>query len=749
MTATRRPLDRDLVATLALCAYSVAVAAGFARVFRGWEFLSDLVVLAVAGHAISFVLRRARVSAFVAVPAMTVLLVCIVCWQAYPDTLRWFLPTSETWDLFRTETDLVRELFPTAVAPVPDNAGWAVLAALAMVVVIILADTFAFRAEARAEALVPGGVLFVFVAAVGSNRLRVTLTVLLIATGILAVIALRHLYETGRRVEVVATARSHGRLVPAAVGTAAAVAVMAGFIGPRIPGANADPWFDTRGRAGGVTEVPSPLVDLRDRLVNQRATEMFRVTATERSYWRITTLAHFDGNTFSIPDRPLERVEGEFGASRPGAAEIRQDITIQGLGGQMVPAAAEPTAAEPTQGDRDDLRWNADIATLLKVGDELENGDTFTIVSASPRVAALQLRLSESDSPPDRIYLELPSDFPESIRQQALEVTAGTQGSFDAALALQNWFRSGFEYSTDLQDGADLSAMEAFVRDRVGFCVQFAATFAAMGRSLDIPTRVAVGYTYGTQLPDGSYSVLGKNYHAWPEVWFDDVGWVMFEPTPGRGAPGTEQYTGVAPEQDGTPVAPDDGEAGAPTTTTPATPGSTPNAPTAQDELPDFSGEFPGIAQDAVDRSEPRDWRPFIAVAVIVLLLVLPAIVRRVKRRLERLNPPEQRVVDAWARATRAARSVGVPGRASMTPHEWARATAGAIPVAARPMTELATTVEAVAFAPPGRIDVGSTGPYGTSIARECSAWSHQIEEIAQDTYSTRERVVRYFTVFD
>ena len=747
MSASRRPLDRDLVATLALGAYSLAVAAGFARVFRGWDFLPDLVVLLVVGHTISFVLRRARVSAFIAVPAMAVVLVCVVCWQAYPDTLRWFLPTSETWNLFRTETDLVRELFPTAVAPVPDNAGWAVLAALAMVVVIILADTFAFRAEARAEALVPGGVLFVFVAAVGSNRLRVTLTVLLIATGILAVIALRHLYETGRRVEVVATARTHGRLVPAAVGTAAAVAVLAGFIGPRIPGANADPWFDTRGRSGGVTEVPSPLVDLRDRLVNQRATEMFRVTASERSYWRIATLAQFDGNTFTFPDRPLERVDGAFGSGRPGAAEITQSITIQGLGGQMVPAAAEPTQASPV----DDLRWNSDISTLFTVGDELENGDTFTIVSASPRVSSLQLRVSESDSPPDRIYLDLPSDFPDAIRQQALEVTAGAQGSYDAALALQNWFRDDdeFDYSTDLQDGVDISAMEAFLRDRVGFCTQFAGTFAAMARSLDIPARVAVGYTYGTQLPDGSYSVLGKNYHAWPEVWFDDVGWVMFEPTPGRGAPGTAQYTGVDPQQDGTPVTPDEGEGGAPTTTAPATAGSLPDAPTAQDELPDFSGEFPGIAQDAVDQSTPRDWRPLIAAAVIVLLLVLPAIVRRVKRRLERLNPPEQRVVDAWARATRAARSVGVPGRASMTPHEWARATAGAIPVAARPMTELATTVEAVAFAPPGRIDVGSIGPYGTSIARECSAWSRQIEEIAQDTYSARERVVRYFTVFD
>ena len=744
MSAARRPVDRDLVATLALTAYSVAVAAGFARVFRGWSFLPDLVVLAVAGHAISFVLRRVKVSAFVAVPLVAIVLLGIVWWQHYPETLRWFLPTAETWDLFRAETDLVRELFPTAVAPVPDTAGWSVLAALAIVVVVLLADTFAFRAEARAEALVPGGVLFVFVAAVGSNRLRVTLTVLLIATGILAVIALRQLYDTGRRVEVVATARSHGRLVPVAVGTAAAVAVVAGFVGPRIPGANADPLFDTRGRSGGVTELLSPLVDLRDRLVNQRGDEMFRVTTTERSYWRMATLAQFDGNMFTYPDRPLDAVEGSLGTARPGAATIEHTIVIEGLGGQNVPAAAEPTNVSGPG----DLRWNDDIATLIVVGDDLERGDTFDNVSAAPRPSPLQLRLSESDSPPDRIYLELPADFPDSVRQQALAVTAGVQGSYDVAVALQDWFQEEFRYDTDVPDAHNISAIEAFLRDRIGFCVHFAVTYAAMARSLDIPARVAVGFTYGTQLPDGSYSVLGKNLHAWPEVWFDDVGWVAFEPTPGRGAPGNEQYTGLDPQQDESPAEPSEGEGAAPTTTTP-TSNSTPEAPTAQDEIPDLSGLFPGDTQQAVDQGSDRDWRPIIIAALIALLLVLPAIIRRIKRRLERLAPPEQRVVDAWARATRAARSVGVPGRASMTPHEWSRATAQAIPVAARPMASLAEMVETVAFAPPGRIDVGTTGPYGTSIARECSAWSHQIEEIAQDTFSTRERLVRYFTVFD
>src|SRR5439155_9684535 len=40
---------------------------------------------------------------------------------------------------------------------------------------------------------------------------------------------------------------------------------------------------------------------------------------------------------------------------------------------------------------------------------------------------------------------------------------------------------------------------------------------------------------------------------AWPEVYVDGYGWVAFEPTPGRGAPGAEAYTGV-PEQQAAPA---------------------------------------------------------------------------------------------------------------------------------------------------------------------------------------------------
>ncbi len=73
-------------------------------------------------------------------------------------------------DQFRLDVDLVRDQFQTAVAPVIYEVGWATLAGLAMIVVIVMADSFAFKAEARGEALVPGGVLFVFIAALGSPR---------------------------------------------------------------------------------------------------------------------------------------------------------------------------------------------------------------------------------------------------------------------------------------------------------------------------------------------------------------------------------------------------------------------------------------------------------------------------------------------------------------------------------------------------------------------------------------------------
>jgi transglutaminase-like putative cysteine protease len=731
------PLDRDLVATFALATYSLAVAVGFARVFSGWAFLSDLALIVLVGHGTSFALRRAHVDGWLAIPGMAVVLVWLVAAIQYSSTFAWIFPWRDTWVQYRLDMTVVRDQFQTAVAPVIYDVGWATLAALAMVLVVVMADAFAFRAEARAESLVPGGVLFVFIAALGSPRLRIAATVLLIAAGILTVVALRVLHDRRRRVDL-ASSRRPAWVLPAASATAIFVAVAAGVVGPRLPGAGADPLYETRGRGGGITEVLSPLVDIRSRLVNRGNVELFRVNADAEAYWRQTTLPEFDGSTFKLPKRSLTRIDDNIATT--GGREIRQQIQILSLGGPLLPAAADPQRVAPNE----DIRLNTDTSTLVKTS-PLEAREVFTIISQTADVTPEVLRAATTANPPDEIFLGLPDDFPESVRALAADVTAGAATDYDRMLALQGFFR-GFTYSLEVQAGHGSNAIENFLEIRTGYCEQFSATMAAMARSLGVPSRVAVGFTPGVLGDDGWYSVLGKNAHAWPEIWFDGVGWVAFEPTPSRGIPGAEDVTGVPPQQDTTPAeAPGDGVADAGTVPPPPTTVFRPPttaAPRPDGQAPAQPTPRPATTTSGTDDGGADPWMPITVVALGVLALAAPAIVRRLRARRARHRASRERIVAAWERACRDVARAGVDARPSMTSREWADAAASQLPVAARPMASLAATLDLVEYARPESIDDAIAG----SLGDECEEWAGQVGRIATDTLPVTRKAARYFS---
>lgn len=311
---------------------------------------------------------------------------------------------------------------------------------------------------------------------------------------------------------------------------------------PVSPATQPSPTVTVKSTAPEVLTV-NPLVDIRSRLVDMSDVELFRVNSDTARFWRLTTLPRFDGHVFSLPPRSLGRVEDIDGGAAD-ARVIRQQIEILALTGQMVPAAGEVYEATSDQ----DLRFNADTGTLI-TSTGLVPGDQFTIESAEPELTAEELQAATTDDPPDEMFLGLPDDVADIVYEAALEVTAGATTDYDRLILLQNWFRTNFEYSLDVQAGHGNDAIEQFLRNRVGYSEQFAATFAVMARTLGIPSRVAVGFTPGELRSDRRYSVLGRNSHAWPEVWFDDIGWVDFEPTPGRGIPGAEDYTGVLATQ--------------------------------------------------------------------------------------------------------------------------------------------------------------------------------------------------------
>ncbi|RAG33164.1 hypothetical protein DN554_30265, partial [Burkholderia multivorans] len=133
----------------------------------------------VTGHLLSYLMRVGRVPGVIAVVGLGVVLATVAAWLIHPETFSAFLPSGATWDAVAADLTYTREQFSQSVAPVAYEGPWAMLGLIGVVLVVLLGDTFAFRAHGRGEALVPGAVLFVFVAALGTDRGRVRLTLLL------------------------------------------------------------------------------------------------------------------------------------------------------------------------------------------------------------------------------------------------------------------------------------------------------------------------------------------------------------------------------------------------------------------------------------------------------------------------------------------------------------------------------------------------------------------------------------------
>jgi hypothetical protein len=218
-----------------------------------------------------------------------------------------------------------------------------------------------------------------------------------------------------------------------------------------------------------------------------------------------------------------------------------------------------------------------------------------------------------------------------------------------------------------------------------------------MARSLGIPARVAVGFTEGDRDPTDPrrFQVRGIHAHAWPEVYFPGHGWVPFEPTPGRGIPGAESYTGIAPEQaESSETQP---TVSVVTTTTPSAPSSAPSSiPGSREEQPTRGAT---IRPD--DAGEENPWFPLArwALALVAAWLVVLLVAPRVRAATRNGDGPGGAVLGAWADALDPIRwTTGMRPRPSETHAEFARRAGPELGDQAAPVDELATLSERAAW---------------------------------------------------
>ena len=715
---TRRPLV--VAAEVGLAGVTLAAVLGMSRLFDGGGWLGPLAANAVVAHLVAAGLRRRGVSLPVTGVLMVVGAAIVASWTSYWSTTIAGIPTGDTWSSMSSDLGDAWRLYQDVIAPAPAETGFVLASCVAMWCVAFVADWAAFRLWVPFEATLPAGTLFLFTALLGTPRGR-SWAVALYASSLLAFLLLHRIARQDGSSHWVADRRGVGHRSLFTVGAGlAVVAVAAGAVlGPAVPGADSPGVLDPRSLRGDDGRVTiSPLVDIRSRLVDQSAVEVFTVRSTVRSYWRLTSLERFDGRLWSSSGS-YGRAEGELPESVPvqvARETVEQTFTISALAAIWLPAAYEPRAID-VQGL--EVRYDEDSATLIVDNDVTSSdGLAYTVSSASPRIATDDLSGLTAEAPQeirDR-FLALPDGFSPRVQGLALELTAGATSPAAQARALQDHLRT-FQYSLDVQRGHSEDALEDFLfTTKVGYCEQFAGAFAAMARSIGLPARVAVGFTPGEEDPatPGFFRVRGEYAHAWPEVYIEGAGWVLFEPTPGRGAPNTESYTGVPEAQAAA------NDPGAVVTAPPTSAGDLipsdssnttldPRDPSAQLDTAEQDGRDEGAADSAPVRLVLRPLArlaPIVGGVVLTYVVLVPLglLLRRVRRR-RRATTALAQIELAWLESVEEAAVIGFDERASDTYPERARRLAAAVPAAGGAASQLAGRLQAGTYSAEGADD--------------------------------------------
>ena len=151
---------------------------------------------------------------------------------------------------------------------------------------------------------------------------------------------------------------------------------------------------------------------------------------------------------------------------------------------------------------------------------------------ADPSVAELEAAGMNYPAWVQDRYLQVPQDIRPVIQTLAEQVTSGQSTPYDKAEAVTNYLRNTIQYSLTVPPpppGEDPAVWILFDYKK-GFCNYYASDEALILRSIGIPARMAVGFAQGKS-NGNSFAVLNYNAHAWPEVYFPNIGWIEFEPT--------------------------------------------------------------------------------------------------------------------------------------------------------------------------------------------------------------------------
>lgn len=282
--------------------------------------------------------------------------------------------------------------------------------------------------------------------------------------------------------------------------------------------------------------------------LNLNSEPLMEVTVADRGHLRGAVYDRYIGTGWLISDITVQEVLGitieaaGFG-TRLSERQIRRPIRLEVSVIGSVPNGRLLSFGDPITTDVSGsllLGANSEDVVGIAPADRLEEGDQYVVVG-SVSAATIDTILATDVDYPQTIYeryTQLPDDLPQGIGELAKSLSGGTH-PLSIARTIEAYLRANYAYSLNVPDAPPLrDEVDYFLFDaQAGNFNHHASAMTILLRTLGIPARVAVGFAVEPKDFDEStktYRLSERDAWAWSEVYFSGLGWVEFNPTPGR-----------------------------------------------------------------------------------------------------------------------------------------------------------------------------------------------------------------------
>ncbi len=391
----------------------------------------------------------------------------------------------------------------------------------------------------------------------------------------------------------------------------------------------------------------------------RRGTTLLYVQASQPFYWKAEALNDFDGRGWI---RTSANTSVNAASELPASPDRRWfheiKFTVAGLRGNQIIGAGTPQSVSSSAGD---LELFGD-GTVTALEHPLRDGENYTVSTYIPTPTVDQMRAagrnyegyygvytrlvlplrvgkgvtesarfdpglwqSASLGDPASSMIALHSPYAPMYRLTR-RLAANSATAYDMVRNVERYLNTS-RFAYDEHPTVRKWPLESFLfKDRIGYCQQFSGTMAMMLRMAGIPARVATGFAPGVAQPDapGVYKVRDFDAHSWVEVYFNDIGWVTFDPTPAS-SPASSQVDDRAPSI-----------------------GAGGRAPRGlgQSQEHDPVSSATGAVAGTTNGSSLSWWMIPIALAILLLLGLAGWHVRRTASRRAQLPPDERAIED-------------------------------------------------------------------------------------------------------